>query len=322
MLRYIAWRLVQIVPVLWAVGTALFLLLQATPGGPIVALTGEFADRDTVIDIERRLGLDRPLPEQYLRFLALLAQGDLGRSYFYKAPVIDVVLSRVPATLILVLPSLVLAAAIGIPLGIRAARGGHLSFGLLFLSLLAFAVPIFWLGHLLRLVFSVELGWLPIQGMADARRDWSGFDLWLDVARHAVLPIATLTLHQLAFTVLLTRSAMTVETKRPYFATTLAKGNPLWRAEARHALPNGSLAIVTLFANRIGWFLAGAVLIEIVFAWPGLGQLASGATQNRDYPLIIGVVLFVTILTLLANLIADLVYMWIDPRVHPARRRS
>lgn len=318
--RFIAWRLLQIVPVLWAVGTALFLLLQATPGGPIVALAGEFADRDTVATIERQLGIDRPVHEQYVRFLALLAQGDLGRSYFYKAPVLEVVLSRLPATLVLVLPSLVLAALIGIPLGMRSARDGHLSMGVVLLSLLAFAVPVFWLGHLLRLVFSVGAGWFPVQGMADARNDPVGLALWLEVAHHAVLPVVTLTLHQLAFTVMLTRSAISAETRRPYFVTALAKGNSLWRAESRHALPNGSLAVVTLFANRIGWFMAGTVLVEIVFGWPGLGQLASGATQNRDYPLVIGVVLFVTFITLIANLLADLLSMWIDPRVHPARR--
>ncbi len=322
MVQYFAWRLLQIVPVLWAVGTALFLLLQATPGGPIVALAGEYADRDTVATIERQLGIDRPVHEQYLRFLALLAQGDLGRSYFYKAPVLDVVLARLPATLILVIPSLLFAALIGIPLGMRSARRGHLGVGLLFLSLMAFAVPVFWLGHLLRLVLAVPTGWFPIQGMVDAREDHAGFALWLDVAHHAVLPIMTLTLHQLAFTMLLTRSAMSVETKRPYFVTALAKGNSHWQAEFHHALPNGSLAIVTLFANRIGWFIAGTVLIEIVYGWPGLGQLASGATQNRDYPLIIGVVLFVTLITLVANLLADLLTVWIDPRVDPARRQG
>jgi len=322
MFRQVTWRVLQILPVLWAVGTALFLLLHATPGGPIVALAGEFADHDTVATIERQLGLDRPIQEQYVKFLALLVQGDLGRSYFYKAPVLDIVLSRLPATLALVIPSLVLATVIGVPLGIRSARGGQLSLGLLLLSLVAFAMPVFWLGHLLRLVLAVDLGWFPVQGMVDPRNDFSGLALWLDVTRHALLPVLTLTLQQLAFTVLLTRSAMKVETRRPYFTTALAKGNSLWQAEFHHALPNGSLAIVTLFANRIGWFIAGTVLIEIVYGWPGLGQLASGATQNRDYPLIIGVVLLVTLVTLVANLIADLLSVFIDPRVQLARWRG
>lgn len=318
--RYVLWRLVQILPMLWAVGTALFVLLQLTPGGPIVALTGEFAGPGTVAAIEARLGLDRPIHEQYLRFLGLLAQGDLGESYFYKRPVTEVVLSHLPATLALALPSLALAALIGIPMGIHAARGRGVGAGLLALSLLAFAAPVFWLGHLLRLAFSVKVGWFPIHGMVDARADHAGLAYLLDVAHHAALPVLTLTLHQLAFTVLLTRSAMAFERRRPYFVTALMKGASVWRAESRHALPNGSLAIVTLFANRIGWFMAGTVLIEIVFSWPGLGQLANAAMQNRDYPLVIGIVLVVTLITLLANLAADLAYMWIDPRVRPAER--
>lgn len=318
-MRYIVWRALQIVPMLFAVGTVLFVLLHATPGGPIVALAGEFADATTVQAIERQLGLDRPLPEQYLRFMASLARGDLGQSYFYKAPVLDVVLSRVPATLVLVVPSLLYAMLIGIPLGIRAARGGKIGFMVIVFALVSFALPVFWLGHLLRLGLAVDAGWLPIQGMVDARAESEGIGRALDVARHAALPWLTLTLHQLAFTVLLTRAAMRVETRRQYFVTALAFGRTRWQAELRHAFPNASLPILTLFCNRFGSFIAGAVLVETVYAWPGLGQLVSGAIVNRDYPLIIGVVLFVTTVTLLVNVIADIVAAWIDPRVRPQR---
>jgi peptide/nickel transport system permease protein len=314
---FILGRLLKFVPMLVAVGTTLFLLLHLTPGGPIVALAGEFADADTVADIERRFGLDQPLHGQYLRFLAGLAQGDLGQSWFYSLPVTEVLLSRLPATLILVVPSLLLAAALGIPLGVLAARSPRAGFGIVVAALLAFAVPGFWLGHLVRLLFSVELQWFPVQGMADARSPGTGLAHWLDVAHHAVLPVLTLTLHQLAFTVLLTRSAMEVERRRPYFMTALAKGNSRRRAEYRHALPNGSPTIVTLFANRVSWFLAGAVLIEVVFGWPGFGQLADAAIRNRDFPLVIGVVMAVTLVTLLANLVADVLYMVIDPRILP-----
>jgi peptide/nickel transport system permease protein len=302
---------------LWAVGTALFVLLHVTPGGPIVALAGEFASPDTVSEIQHRLSLDRPLYEQYFHFVALLAQGDLGRSYFYGAPVLEVVASRLPATLILIVPSLLLAALIGIPMGIHATRGMRQAAWLMAFSLLAFAVPVFWLAHLLRLVFSVEIGWFPIHGLVDPRLPHTGFTYVVDVVRHAALPVLALTLQQLAFTVLLTRSTVAVEKRRPYFATALMKGNSLWRAERVHALPNGSLPIITLFANRIGWFMAGAVLIEIVFGWPGLGQLAEAAIRNRDTPLVIGIVLVVTLVTILANLAADLLCIWIDPRVRP-----
>ncbi|WP_325063290.1 ABC transporter permease [Halovulum marinum] len=319
MFGFVLGRLLRIVPMLLAVGTALFLLLHATPGGPIVALAGEFADADTVADIERRFGLDRPLHVQYLKFLAGLARGDLGESWFYGEPVLQVLQDRLPATLILVVPSLLLAAGIGVPLGILAARSRRRGLGIMLAALLAFAVPSFWLGHLLRMAFSVEVQWFPVQGMTDARSAADGLRQWLDIARHAVLPVATLTLHQLAYTVLLTRSAIEVERRQPYFMTALAKGNGRRRAEYRHALPNGSPTIVTLFANRVGWFLAGAVLVEVVFAWPGFGQLADAAIRNRDFPLVIGIVLAVTCVTLLANLVADIVYMAIDPRILPHR---
>lgn len=319
---YLVWRALQIVPMLFAVGTIVFVLLHITPGGPIVALGGEYADAATVQAIERQLGLDRPLPEQYLRFMTSLAQGDLGQSYFYKAPVLDVVLSRVPATLVLIFPSLLYAMLIGIPLGIRAARGGKVGVVVMALALVAFALPVFWLGHLLRLGLAVDAGWLPIQGMVDARAEPEGIGRALDIARHAALPWLTLTLHQLAFTVLLTRAAMQVETRRPYFVTALAFGRTRWQAELKHAFPNAALPILTLFCNRCGSFIAGTVLVETVYAWPGLGQLISGAIVNRDYPLIIGVVLFVTTVTLIVNVIADIIAGWIDPRVRPERARA
>lgn len=319
---YLAWRLLQIVPMLFAVGTVLFVLLHLTPGGPIVALAGEYADATTVQSIERQLGLDRSLPEQYVRYMASLARGDLGQSYFYKAPVLDIVLSRVPATLVLIVPSLMYAMLLGIPLGIRAARTEKVGLLVIAFALVAFAIPVFWLGHLLRLGLSVGAGWFPVQGMVDARSDVEGIPRVLDVARHAALPWLTLTLHQLAFTVLLTRAAMRVETRRGYFVTALAFGQTRWQAELKHAFPNASLSILTLFCNRFGSFIAGAVLVETVFAWPGLGQLVSGAIVNRDYPLIIGVVLFVTTVTLVANVIADIVAAWIDPRIRLRRMRA
>lgn len=313
-------RLAQIVPMLWAVLTALFLLLHAAPGGPVVALSGEFATAETVARIEAELGLDRPLLEQYWRFLSMIARGDLGTSYFYRRPVAEVVLEHLPATLVLILPAIALAALVGVPLGILSARHGARGPLLVALSLVAFAIPVFWLGHLMRLVFAVELGWLPVQGMRDPRVPAGGWAGIADIARHAALPWLTLTLHQLAYTVLITRASMRREVARPYFLTALMTGNSRWGAETRHALPNGAAPLIALFGNRVGWLIAGAVLVETVFAWPGLGQLVAAAIQNRDYPLVIGVVLVAALFTMLANLVADLAIMALDPRVREAVR--
>lgn len=315
--RYLVRRLLQIVPMLWLIGTIVFFLIHLTPGGPIVALAGEFVTAEYQASIERLYGLDRPLFEQYLRYLGLLAQGELGQSYSFKAPVLTVILERLPATLLLMLPAIVLSAAIGIWGGALVARhrGRTIEIGIVGCSLLCFAVPIFWLGQLLLLTFAVKASWFPIQGIVDARAAHEGVRLWLDVAHHLILPCFTLVLHQLAFTVLIAASSLRDEMAKPYFLTALAKGLDLPTAQYRHALPNGMLPVVTLIGNRVGWLIAGAILVENVFAWPGLGRLVVSASLDRDYPLILGIVLMIGALTLIANLVTDLLYSLIDPRV-------
>ena len=315
--RYLVRRLLQIVPMLLGIGTLVFFLVHATPGGPVVALGGEFITAEYQAAIERQYGLDRPLIEQYGRFLGLLLAGELGQSYKFKAPVLDVILDRLPATLLLMLPAIALSAAFGIWSGALAARrsGGAHDLGIITGTMLCYAIPIFWLGQLLLFVFAVRAPWFPIHGMADERAAYAGWRQWLDVAHHLFLPCLTLTLHQLAFTVLITRTCLIGEMRRPYFVTALAKGLSLRQAQYRHALPNGVLPVVTLIGNRVGWLVAGTILVENVFAWPGLGRLVITASLNRDYPLIIGIVLCVALLTLLANFLTDLVYGLIDPRI-------
>lgn len=215
-----------------------------------------------------------------------------------------------------------LSALIGIWAGaIAARRRGHIAeFSVVACSLLCFAIPVFWLGQLLLLGFAVELPWFPIQGMVDPRASDTGIRLWLDVGYHLVLPCLTLILHQLAFTVLISAAALRTEMARPYFMTALAKGLDLRQAQYRHALPNSLLPVVTLIGNRVGWLIAGTILVENVFAWPGLGRLIVGASLDRDYPLIVGIVLVVGAITLVANLITDLVYMLIDPRIRQGEK--
>lgn len=315
--RYLVRRLLQIVPMLLGVGTLVFFLVHATPGGPVVALGGEFVSAEYQAAIERLYGLDRPLIEQFGRFLGLLLQGELGQSYKFKAPVVDVILARLPATLLLMLPALALSAAVGIWSGALAARrsGRAQDLGIVTCTLLCYAVPIFWLGQLLLFAFAVRVEWFPIHGMVDERAAFAGWRRGLDVAHHLFLPCLTLTLHQLAFTVLITRTCLIDEMQRPYFTTALAKGLSLRQAQYGHALPNGILPVVTLIGNRVGWLVAGTILVENVFAWPGLGRLVITASLSRDHPLIIGIVLFVALLTLVANLVTDLIYGLIDPRI-------
>ena len=314
MLRVALLRSAQAFVMLWAVATALFFLLEAVPGGPVVALTGEFADADAVARIEARLGLDRPIGERYGSFLALLASADVGQSYTYGKPAMQVVWAHLPATLTLAIPAILLAGVFGLPLGIKSSRPGRVSGVIVAASVVAFAMPVFWLGHMLRLAPGIGQVF-PVQGMTDARAFHEGAAHVLDVARHAVLPCLTLVLHQMAFTVLITRRAMKWQMGRPYVRTGFAKGAGLHRVEWRHALPNGAPPIIALFCNRIGWFLSGAILVEVVFAWPGLGQLTVAAIQNRDTPLVVGIVLVGCLFTMLGNLLADLAQMASDVRL-------
>lgn len=314
-------RTAQAIIMVWAVATTLFFLLNAVPGGPVLALTGEFADPDTVARIEERLGLNRPLAERYLSFLGLLASGNLGESYTYAKPALAVTLSHLPATLVLAIPSILMAAAIGLPLGIRAARPGPLSGVIIATALVLFAVPVFWLGHMLRLAPGASTVF-PVQGMTDPRGFYQGAAYWRDVSYHAVLPVLTLTMHQMAYTILITRRAIRAQWVRPYVRTGLAKGASVSRVEWRHALPNGAAPIFALFGNRIGWFLSGAILVEVVYAWPGLGQLTLAAIQNRDLPLVISVVVVGVLFTMLGNLLADIAQTASDPRLRSGKAAS
>lgn len=314
---YVARRLLQMVPMLLGIGTLMFVLLHLAPGGPVVALGGEFVTADYQLRIEALYGLDRPLPEQYLRYLGLLLQGELGQSYAFKMPVLDLLLARLGPTLLLIVPAIVISAIVGVWLGLAASRlrGGVRDAGLITCTFLCHAVPVFWVGQLLLMALAVGVGWFPTHGISDVRGNYTGWRQWLDVTHHLALPCLTLVLQQLAFTLVVTRNCVGREMHAPYFVTALAKGLSLKGAQYGHALPNAMLPVVTLIGNRVGWLIAGTVLVENVFAWPGLGRLVVTASLNRDYPLVMGVVLLVAAITMLANLVTDLIYVLIDPRV-------
>ena len=314
---YAVRRALQLVPALLAIVTLTFVIVHAAPGGPVVALSGEFSTAEYQRNIERLYGLDRPLIEQYLVYIARVLGGDLGQSYQFKRPVLAVIIDRLPATLLLMVPATVLSSLMGIWLGLLTVRRSATvsGSGVMLVILGSYAVPVFWLAQLLILLFAIQLGWLPVQGMSDPRQrgDWSGE--WLDVIRHMVLPVLTLALNHLALTAVVTRARVREEMQRPYFRTALAKGLEHRVAVRRHALRNAFLPIVTVVGGRIGFILAGAVLVETVFAWPGLGRLVVIASLNRDYPLLLGLFVCISAITLFANLLTDLLYAVIDPRV-------
>lgn len=312
-MRYLLRRLLQIPIGLLIVGTVVFVLIHLAPGGPVVALSGEYATDDIRREIERFYGLDRPLSEQYLTWLLALVRGDLSTSYLYKAPVLNVILERLPVTLSILLPAALVSSLIAIALAVWSTPpAGHSHrHGVSILSLAAHSLPSFWVAQGLVLVFAFGLAWLPVQGLDDVRR--GTFDL-LDRVRHLILPVATLALHQIAMSALTLRAALHAEVHRPYMMTALAKGMTFGRAKTRHALINAVLPLIALFGGRLGAAFVGAIAIETVFALPGLGRLVVSAAINRDHPLVLGVMLLVCVGAMVGNLIADLAMNRLDPR--------
>lgn len=314
--RYLVRRLVQVPPTALAIVVLTFLLIHLAPGDPILALAGEYGDEAYYEAMRERFGLDRPVPYQLAVYLANVARGDLGVSFVQGRPALTVVLERLPATLLLAATALVVSTGVGVILGVLAARraGRPTDLGLRITSLLGYATPSFWLAQLAVLFIAFRSGWFPVQGMTDPRASNSGFAHVLDVAHHLILPALVLAAAELALTTRLVRAGMLEESRTQYVRTARAKGLPERRV-TRHALRNALLPVVTVLGGRVGMFFTGAVLVEIVFAWPGIGRLMLTAAQARDYPVLLAIFFVVSSAVVLTNLLTDLVYARLDPRV-------
>jgi peptide/nickel transport system permease protein len=315
--RYLLRRLLQMVPMLVGIAVVSFFIIHLAPGDPIVALAGEYGDAAYYEYMRAKFGLDRSVPEQLLIYIANVLRGDLGTSYTYGQPVTRVILSRLPATLLLLATSLTLSTLIGIALGSLAARRPHSlrDFGISTLSLVGYAIPVFWLAQMLIIFLALRVDWLPVQGMTTARARYEGMEHILDIARHMVLPVAALTVQELALTTRLTRTNMLEVLSQDYIQTARAKGLQERRLLVGHALRNALLPVVTVVGGRIGFMFSGAVLTETVFAWPGLGRLLIAATLNRDFPILMGMFIMISVAVLIANLLTDLAYAFLDPRI-------
>lgn len=315
---YIGRQLLTIIPTVLLSIVINFALLHAAPGDPARIYAGMDTATETQIEAMRRdLGLDDPLPVQFANYVKEIAQGNLGNSLAFRQPVLDLIMDRMPATLLLTLTSAVIAFAGGTLLGAIAARkqnsGTDLS--LSFLSYTFFSIPAFWLGLILILVFSSKLGWFPTSGMRNVRADYTGFRDWLDVAHHMVLPSLTLILVQMPIFYRITRSSVAQQQREDYVTTFRATGIPDGRIFRRYALRNAILPTVTVFGLNLGYVVTGAALVEIIFAWPGIGRLALDAVFRRDYPLLLGIYLMLAVAVSLAILITDVVYAMLDPRI-------
>ena len=317
-LRYCIRRLLQLVPVMLAISVVNFILIRVAPGDPALYLVGATqATPEVYQQLRTEFGLDRSLIEQLAIYFDRLFHLDLGYSFVHQAPVLDTILSRLPATFLLMGTAFVLASLIGIGLGVLAARRAHsmTDQAIVLTALAGYSMPVFWLGQFLVLVFSLHLDWFPSQGMRSMREQKEGFDLVLDVLHHLVLPATTYAIFHLALVFRLTRNKMLDVIVMDYILTARAKGASAWRALLRHALPNalaaghdGARRPLRLHDGRVG---ADRERVRLA----GMGRLIFEALESRDYPVISGIFLIVSAMIILANLLTDLIYAWLDPRV-------
>lgn len=313
----IARRLGQAVLAVLGIITVTFVLIHNAPGDPAAALAGEGGDPGYIQAVREKFGLDRPLPQQYLTYAGNVLQGDLGTSLVRGQPVAAVIGDRLGPTLLLMGSALALSSVGGVVLGALAARrpGRTLDVGITTAALVGYATPTFWLAQLAVLTLAFRAGWFPVQGLTDARSGATGLAAAVDVARHLVLPAAVLAVSEVAIVARLARSGLVHELASDYVRTARAGGVSPRRALTRHALPNALVPVVTIVGARFGTVLSGAVLVETVFAWPGLGLLLITSTRSRDYPVLLGLVLLASFAVVVANLVTDLVNGRIDPRI-------
>lgn len=303
MLRFTVRRLLLTIPVLLGVATLVFALLHLVPGDPAQVMLGEAAAASDVEELRQKLGLDRPLAAQYLQFIGGLVRGDVGTSFRYGTPVASELAQRLPNTLELALAAMSVAILIAIPLGIVGAlyQGRAIDQAAMTVSLVGISMPNFWLGPLLAILFAVMLGWLPVSGTGD----------W----RHLVLPAVTLGAALAAILARMTRASLIEELRELYVLAARARGLSQTRAVLRHALRNSLIPVVTILGLQFGAVLTGTIITETIFAWPGVGRLLIQAINFRDYPLVQGCILFIATTYVLVNLLVDLAYGWLDPRI-------
>jgi peptide/nickel transport system permease protein len=315
---YLLKRLAQVVPIVLVIIVVNFFLIHLAPGDPIAYIIGDApVPEEVVAQLRQKLGLDQPLITQLLIYFSNVIRGDFGYSYVAREPVLDVVLARLPATLLLTITQYILAIVAGIGLGVISARrkSWMADTTTTLISVVGYAVPVFWLGQMLVLGFAFKLGLFPSQGMYSLRYNMSPLETAIDVAWHLVLPCITLAFFNLALIARLTRANMLQTLRLEYLMFARSKGISERAVLYRHALRNAILPVVTIIGINIKTLITGAVLTETVFAWPGIGRLTYEALTARDYPVLMAMFVFVGILVVVANLITDLAYAYLDPRI-------
>jgi ABC-type dipeptide/oligopeptide/nickel transport system permease component len=332
MVKYIIKRLLMLIPVLLGVSLFVFIIMHVFTGDPASLILGEHGTKAQMEALRQEMGLKDPIYVQFGRFLWQLLHGDLGRSLMTKRPVIDDLLSQFPATIELAFFSLAIASVVGIVIGVISAvkRYSFFDYVSMIGALLGVSMPIFWLGLILIIIFSVNLHWLPVAGRVDIGMEptaithfylvdsilTGNWDAFWSALRHLILPGIALAAYSMAIIARMTRSTMLEVVKQDYIRTAHAKGLDERTVVFHHALKNALIPIVTVIGLQFGFLLGGAVLTETVFSWPGIGSLTTNAILASDFPLVQGSVILVAVVFVIVNLLVDLFYAYLDPRIH------
>jgi len=311
MLQFLIRRILAVIPVLLVVAVIVFLILRLTPGDPAAVIAGNSATLEDIAMIRKSLGLEEPLLTQFLIWFGNLLKGDMGHSFYYRMPVTELIGQRIEPTSMLAALTMLIAIVIAVPLGVIAAwkHGGWFDRGLIGFSVMGFSIPVFVLGYILIWIVSLKLNLLPVQGY---KRIGEGFGPFFS---HLILPAITLSVIFIALIARVTRAAVSEALTEDYIRTARSKGLPEKRVLIRHALANAAVPIVTVIGIGVALLIGGVVVTETVYAIPGLGQLTVDAVLARDFPVVQGVILFFSVAYVLINLLVDLSYLVLDPRI-------
>jgi len=315
--RLIARRIMLAIPLIFVVITINFAIVHTAPGDPTYILLGETATKEFVDAMRAKFGLDKPLYEQYIIYLSHVVQGDLGYSLLKSQSVGALIVERLPATLLLIFSAMCISVLLGVFLGVTASKKPYslrdnLATGV---ALFGVSTPTFWLGQMLLIAFAIYLGLFPVSGMRTLRIELRGLENVLDIVRHLVLPAITLAAFHLAFITRLTRASMLEVLGQDFIITARSKGLDDRAVTYRHGLRNALLPVTTYVGLSVGILFAGAILTETVFGWPGMGSLLYDSLRSRDYPVLMGVFIFVSVMVIVSNLIVDILYGFLDPRI-------
>lgn len=315
--HWILRRLLHALPVVAGITTLTFVLIHLAPGDPIYLLAGDGGSPSYYEDMRRKFGLDRPIIEQFARYLRAAASGDFGYSFTYDATVSSVILSHAPASILLGIGSLLLAVLGGAAAGSVSTlwRIPGLEAALRIVSAVLYAAPVYWTGQILIIVVAVQLGLLPVGGMTSARETFSGPQWALDVARHLVLPAVALSLPLMAIVARVTRASLVDALEEPFVRAARARGLSQSQVVLRHAAPHAAVALTTLVGQHAPQIVTGAALTEYLFGWPGLGSVVLHASLHRDYPLVTSAFIVISTAVVLCNALSDAACAWLDPRI-------